>query len=196
VRQSKRLIGAVLALALTAVACGSTGSGDIVSETREVGSFDRIEVSSGIAVEVTVDPAVPQGLTSIYDDNLQDKIITEVKGNTLVIEVRGNVIAPGSGRMVKVAMPVLIGLLADGGASVQGVGAADELELRAEGGAAIDFEDMIVQTMDVVMEGGSTATVNPALEVTGRVTGGATLTLTNSPATRDLDVSGGGKVSG
>jgi len=46
------------------------------------------------------------------------------------------------------------------------------------------------------MEGGSTATVNPALEVTGQVTGGATLTLANSPASRDLDVSGGGKVSG
>jgi hypothetical protein len=55
---------------------------------------------------------------------------------------------------------------------------------------------MVVQTMDITMDGGSTATVNTSLEVTGRVTGGATLTLANSPATRDLDVSGGGKVSG
>jgi hypothetical protein len=55
---------------------------------------------------------------------------------------------------------------------------------------------MIVQTMEVVMDGGSTATVNTSLEVTGRVTGGATLTLANSPAIRDLDVSGGGNVSG
>jgi len=189
-------LGVVLVLAVTAVGCASTGSGDIVSETREVGSFDRIEVSSGIAVEITVDPAAPQGLTSIYDDNLQDKIITEVNDETLVIEVQGNVIAPGSGRMVRVAMPVLIGLFADGGAYVQGVGAADQLELRAEGGAAIDFEDMVVQTMDIGLEGGSNATVNALLEITGQVTGGATLTLANSPATRDLDVSGGGKVSG
>jgi len=195
-RQSKTLMGLLAALVLSAVACGSTGSGDIVSEMREVGSFDRIEVSSGMAVEITVDPTAPTEVVSIYDDNLQNKILTTVNGDTLVIEVRGNVIAPGSGRMVKVAMPVLIGLLADGGASVHGVGAADEVELRAEGGAAVDFEDMIVQTMDVVMEGGSTGTVNPALEVTGRVTGGATLTLVNSPATRDLDVSGGGSVSG
>jgi hypothetical protein len=189
-------MGLAAALVMTAVACGSTGSGDIISETREVGLFDRIEVSSGIAVEVTVDPTAPAEVVSIYDDNLQDKILTTVNGDTLVIEVQGNVIAPGSGRMVKVAMPVLIGLLADGGASVHGVGAADELELRAEGGAAIDFQDMVVQTMDITMDGGSKVTVNPALEVTGRVTGGATLTLANSPATRDLDVSGGGKVSG
>ena len=195
-RQSKTLMGLLGALVLTAVACGSTGSGDVVSETREVGSFDRIEVSSGIAVEIIVDPTAPAEVVSIYDDNLQDKILTTVNDDTLVVEVRGNVIAPGSGRMVKVAMPVLIGLFADGGASVHGEGAADELELRAEGGAAIDFEDMIVQTMTVGMEGGSTATVNPALEVTGQVTGGATLTLANSPASRDLDVSGGGKVSG
>ena len=194
-RQSKTLMGLLGALVLTAVACGSTGSGDIISETREVGSFDRIEVSSGIAVEIIVDPTAPAEVVSIYDDNLQDKILTTVNDDTLVVEVRGNVIAPGSGRMVKVAMPVLIGLFADGGASVHGEGAADELELRAEGGAAIDFEDMIVQTMTVGMEGGSTATVNPALEVTGQVTGGATLTLANSPASRDLDVSGGGKVS-
>jgi hypothetical protein len=189
------LVGAVLVLALTAVGCGSTGSGNIVTETREVEAFDRIEVSSGIAVEITVDPAAPAGVTSIYDDNLQDKILTEVDGDTLVIEVRGNVIAPGSGRMVKVEMPVLIGLFADGGATVDGTGTADHLELRAEGGAAVDFEDMTVQTMDVGMDGGSTATANPSLEVTGRITGGATLTLTNSPATRDLDVSGGEKVS-
>ena len=195
-RQSKTLVGLVLVLALTAVGCASTGSGDIVSETREVGSFDRIEVSSGIAVEITVDPAAPAAVTSIYDDNLQDKIITEVNGDTLVIEVRGDVIAPGSGRMVKVAMPVLIGLAADGGAYAQGVGAAEQLELRAKGGAAIDLEDMVVQTMDIGLEGGSNATVNALLEITGQVTGGATLTLTNNPASRDLDLSGGGKVSG
>jgi len=195
-RQSRRLLGVVLVFAVTAVGCASTGSGDIVSEAREVGSFDRIEVSSGIAVEITVDPAAPGGLTSIYDDNLQDKILTEVSGDTLVIEVRGNVIAPGSGRMVKVEMPVLAGLLADGGASVKGVGTSEHLELRAEGGAAIDFEDMVVQTMDIGLDGGSKATVNAMLEITGRVTGGASLTLTNSPATRDLDVSGGGNVSG
>ena len=195
-RQSKTLVGAVLVLALTAAGCGSTGSGNIVTETREVDTFDRIEVSSGIAVEITVDAAAPAGVTSIYDDNLQDKILTEVDGNTLVIEVRGNVIAPGSGRMVRVAMPVIIGLAADGGATVHGVGAADEVELRAEGGSTVDFEDMTVQTMNVGLDGGSTVTVNPLHEVTGRVTGGATLTLTNSPASRDLDVSGGGKVSG
>ena len=195
-KHNKTLMGLLSALVLTAVGCGSTGSGNIVSEVREVGSFERIEVSSGLAVDITVDPAAPRGLTSVYDDNLQDKILTEVKGDTLVIDVQGNVIAPGSGRVVKVAMPGLVGLFADGGASVHGVGAADELELRAEGGAAIDFEDMVVQTVDITMDGGSKATVNPALEVTGRVTGGATLTLINSPATRDLDVSGGGKVSG
>jgi hypothetical protein len=189
-------MGLLAALALTAVGCGSTGSGSIVTETREVGSFDRIEVSSGIAVEITVDPAAPGGVTSIYDDNLQDKIITEVDGDTLVIQVRGNVIAPGSGRMVMVEMPVLIGLFADGGATVDGTGTADHIELRAEGGAAVDFEDMTVQTMNVGLDGGSTATVKTLDEVTGQVTGGATLTLTNGPASRDVDVTGGGKVSG
>ena len=193
---SRRLSGVMLVLVLTAVGCGSTGSGDMISETREVGSFDRIEVSSGIVVEITVDPAAPQGLTSVYDENLQDMIITEVTGDTLVIEVRGNVIAPGSDRMVKVAMPVLVGLLADGGASVNGVGTADQLELRAQGGATVDFEDMTVQTLDVGLDGGSKATVNPVLAITGRIAGGATLTLINRPTSRDLDVSGGGQVSG
>jgi hypothetical protein len=195
-RQGNTSMGLLAALVVTAVACGSTGSGNITSETREVGTFDRVEVSSGVAVEIIVDPAAPAGVTSIYDDNLQDKILTEVNGDTLVIEVQGNVIAPGSGRMVKVAMAMLVGLVADGGAAVHGVGVADEVELRAEGGAAVDLEDMVVQTMDITMDGGSTATVNTSLEVTGQVTGGAILTLANSPATRDLDVSGGGKVSG
>jgi len=194
-RQSKKLVGAVLVLAFAASGCGTSGSGNIVTETRDVEAFDRIEVSSGLAVEITVDPAAPAGVVSTYDDNLQDKIITEVDGDTLVIEVRGNVIAPGSGRMVKVEMPVLMGLFADGGATVDGTGTAEHLELEAEGGATVDFEDMTVQTMSVGLDGGSKATVNPLLAITGRVTGGAALTLTSSPTSRDLDVSGGGQVS-
>jgi hypothetical protein len=139
-------------MVLTAAGCGSTGSGDIVAEAREIGSFDRIEVSSGIAVEITVDPAAPEGVSLSACLQMEAPLSTVWEPQT-------------SSNTEQQAEP----------RGPRGLG---------------------VQTIDVGMDGVSTATINPSLEVTGRVTGGATLTMTNSPTSRDLDVSGGGNVSG
>lgn len=43
------------------------GSGNLVTETREVGSFARIDVRGGANVELRVDPSVLQSVLVTYD---------------------------------------------------------------------------------------------------------------------------------
>ncbi len=43
------------------------GSGNLVTETREVGSFTRIDVRGGANVELRVDPSVLQSVSVTYD---------------------------------------------------------------------------------------------------------------------------------
>jgi hypothetical protein len=179
------------------VAACTTGSGNIVTETREVGAFDRVEVSSGLAVELSIESGIPNGVVAVhFDDNLQDKIRTEVVNGTLIIEANGSFTVTGSGRMVEVEVPSLTALAVSGGASVQGVGAVDQLAVQADGGSRVDLSDLVVQGMSVVVSGGADLEVTTEASIEGEVFGGANLIVDGDPMTRDLDVSGGGNVSG
>ena len=188
------LLGPLLMTAVVA-AC-TTGSGNLVTETREVGEFDRIEVPSGIAVELFIEAGSPTQVTTHFDDNLQDKIRTEVVDGTLIIEADGSFTVTGSGRKVEVEVPSLSSLAVSGGANVQGVGAVDQLAVQADGGSRVDLRDLIVQAMTVDVSAGAQLEVTTESSIEGEVSGGAGLTVGGDPATRNLDVSGGGSVSG
>jgi hypothetical protein len=189
-----QLLGLLLLTAIVA-AC-TTGSGNLVTETREVGEFDRMDVSSGIAVELFIEAGSPAQVTTHFDDNLQDKIRTEVVDGTLIIEADGSFTVTGSGRKVEVEVPSLSALAASGGANVQGVGAVEQLAVRADGGSLVDLSDLVVQDMTVDVSAGAALDVTTESSIEGEVSGGASLTVNGDPATRNLDVSGGGSVSG
>lgn len=186
-----------LMILMVFVAGCTTGSGNIVTETREVGAFDRVDVSSGLVVELSIESGIPTRVVSVhFDDNLQDKIRTEVVDGTLVIEANGSFTVTGAGRMVEIAVPSLTALAVSGGAIVQGDGAVDQLAVHADGGSRVDLSDLVVQGMSVVVSGGADLEVTTEASIEGEVFGGANLTVDGDPVTRDLDVSGGGNVSG
>ncbi len=60
-----------------------TGSGNIVTESRSVNSFDAISVGGGFEVEVKTGPVV--SVTVEADDNIIKHIETKISGNTLKI---------------------------------------------------------------------------------------------------------------
>jgi hypothetical protein len=193
----RQRVSQFLGLLLTAVlAACTTGSGNLVTETREVSDFDRIEVSSGIAVELSIEAGSPSQVTVHFDDNLQDKIRTEVVDGTLIIEADGSFTVTGSGRMVEVDVPSLAALAASGGSIVRGVGSVDKFAVQANGGSRVDLSDLVVQGMTVDVSAGANVDVTAESSIEGEVTGGASLTVGGDPATRNLDVSGGGSVNG
>ncbi len=65
-----------------------TGSGNMQTETRNVGRFSAVRV--GGAFKVTLTKGSTQGLRIEADDNILAKIDTYVEGNTLVIKIRDN----------------------------------------------------------------------------------------------------------
>jgi len=176
------------------LACGPAGSGDVVSEPRDIGSFTGIEVSGGIDLLLVVDPDAPVSVTVVYDENLLDLIETEVIGSTLEIERRGSISFVGDGRRVEVTTPVLEMLGASGGSDIAGSGSLDELELAASGGSDVDLSDLSVASMTIDISGGSDARVNVTGEISGGASGGSDIRIIGDPS-QNLDVSGGSDVS-
>ena len=62
---------------------GIKGSGDVVTESREVEEFTFIDCNIGADIDVTI--GNEYSLTISVDDNLMDIIRTEVRGKTLEI---------------------------------------------------------------------------------------------------------------
>jgi hypothetical protein len=176
-------------------ACGPAGSGNIVSQERETGQFESIEVSGGIDLTLTVDAAADGSVTVIYDENLLDRIVTEVDGTTLVIRSGGNFNVFGSGRRVEVTTATLEELSVSGGSDVDATGSLDRLVVSASGGSDLDLSDLVVDSMVMAASGGSDVAVNVTGEIVGNASGGSNLTIRGQPARQDIEVSGGADVS-
>jgi hypothetical protein len=193
--RSTRITGGCLVLALVAAAC-TTGSGNVVTDTRDLGDFEGIDVSGGIEVRVTVDPAATTTVAVVFDDNLLDHIVTDVDGTTLQVSGRGSFNVPGSGRFVEITTPTLTALEASGGSEVTVAGAdVESLTLSASGGADADLADLTIAVVDLEASGGASVTVNVTGEITGQASGGADVTILGNPGRQVIDVSGGADVS-
>ncbi|HEY6628432.1 MAG TPA: DUF2807 domain-containing protein [Acidimicrobiia bacterium] len=187
---------AAAGLSMTLAACGPSGSGNVVSDQRDVGVFDSIEVSGGIALRLNVDPSATVSVTVNYDDNIIDLIVTEVDGTTLQIESKGtyNTIG-GEDRYVEVTVPTLLGLTASGGADVIGQGALDVLDVNASGGANVDLALLPVGDVTLEASGGANIVVNVTDAITGTASGGADVSVQGDPPLQNIDVSGGADLS-
>ncbi len=187
----------VALLVSSLAACGAVGSGNIVSEARDVAGFDSIDVSQGITVDVVVKEGEPHSVTVNYDDNIIDKLVTDVSNATLVVKFNGSVrlSGSGSGRVVTVVMPRLDALEASGGASVAARGPADRLAIDASGGASINTSDLLAVDVTVDVSGGASVRMFASGSATGDASGGASVDVIGSPDTLNVDSSGGASVS-
>lgn len=186
---------ALVAVALVFAACGAVGSGDIITETRQVGDFDRIEISGGIDVDLHVDPAAEQEIIVTFDDNLMDRIITRVTGSTLMIGFESGVQFTGGGRFVAVIANDLEALEVSGGSDVNGSGAVDFYLLEASGGSDAELRDLIAEDVDVDASGGANVDIYASSTVEGDASGGSDVTVHGDPETVIIDTSGGADVN-
>ena len=188
-----------MALAVSMIvltACGVTGSGEIVTEERVVSDVTRIEVSGGIALRLTAEPGSATEVSVHYDDNVIDRIKTEVDGDTLRIYNEGMYNTLGGGdRYVEVTVGDLLGIEASGGSDVIGLGQATTVEIEASGGTDIDLTGLPVVEMTLQASGGANVAVNVTEAITGEASGGADVSVEGSPAQQSIETSGGAEVS-
>lgn len=187
------------------------GSGDRISQVRDVTGFDEIRVECAFDLEITVGPAFSVELT--YDDNLIDLIQTDVRGGTLILDCDEDLDADRSCR-VRIAMPALVGITVNGAADidVRGLaGEAFEYELRGAadlqiqgavgrlnihllGAGNIDARDLIAQDVDVQLSGTGSVRVHATERFDGRVSGCGSIQYSGDPPHARENVSGIGSI--
>lgn len=185
---------AVVIAALALAACGPGGSGTLVTEARDVVPFSGISVTAGVEVRLVVDPDAAPAVAVTYDDNLLDRIRTDVDGDTLVVAPSGSFRSPGGGRFVSVTNNGLTRLDVSSGATVLGAGSADDVRLDVSSGADVDIADIDVAVLDIAVSSGAQADVRATQSISGDVSSGATVRVFGDPISRDLSTSSGADV--
>jgi hypothetical protein len=107
------LLSIVLALSLSSCyfdgwGTGISGNGNVVEEARDVDGFTGVEVSTGIDVFLSQGDNFEVVVEA--DENLQEVILTEVKGDRLVVRTDNVNIRSAKSKKVHVTLPRLSGL--------------------------------------------------------------------------------------
>lgn len=158
----KRIITVIFALSLIFIlsACNSIkGNGNVVTEDYNVRDFNRIEFSGVGELIVTVGER--ESLSIRTDENLQEVMEIEVRGNTLHIGQRPNTSFYNPTELVfTVTVPELEALDLSGAGSVF----IDDLEgdsfsIDASGAADVEINDIDVNSLTVEISGAGSAII-------------------------------------
>ena len=199
----------VLVIPLLLAGC-IQGEGPVSTETRTVRPFTRLEIGSGIQVMLTIGPAGPALVSA--QANLLPAVATEVSGDTLSIEAKDD-FTTADPVLVTITAPTLdavsmsggaqlavdglaggeLDLGVKGGARVRASGTADTVRLVADGGSTVELDGLVATSIEVMVAGGTSATVHATDTVRGSASGGARLTVAGD-ADLDVTASGGAAV--
>ena len=149
-----------LTLAILALGLGGCvvveGSGNIVSEMREVSGFDAVDVCCGIRLDITQGDG--ESLLVRGDDNILDDLDTYVAGRTLVIEYARHAASYHPTREVTGTIELidLRRIDASGGSRVSAPEIkSTELSAAFSGGSSLDVGTMRLDIFNLDASGGS-----------------------------------------
>lgn len=150
------------------------GSGNKVTENRNITRFSKIEVSGAFKINIKQDSSL--ALTVMADDNLMKYIRTQVNGNKLRIYTRKNFCNDS---------PIIINV---------GVGRLEEIE--GSGAVELASEGRInVQNLNLHFSGVSKIDLDlSAAEVKTKASGATEISLKGQAASHTVDISGVGKL--
>ena len=152
----------VCALVLLASACEvAVGSGDLSTETREVGTFDGLKLTSMVDATVRLSED-DYGVQLVCDDNLLQYINTSVRGDVLVVEViNGTLMDPTGECQALVTAPTLASYEIDGSGSISTQGAAGGVEeISSSSSGTITVDDIDTTTLTIDQTGSGTIEVS------------------------------------
>lgn len=171
-----------------------TGSGRLVSESRDVRDFDTITLSGSGSIIVT--QTGEESLTVEADDNVLPVLTSEVHGRRLELGVRPGVhLTPRSPITYHITVKELHGLTISGSAKVQASALnTDSLSVTISGSAAITLAGQATR-LDLSISGSGSYDASNLVSGAARVrisgSGGATL---NVRETLDVRISGSGSI--
>lgn len=188
------------------------GSGEMVTQTREVGAFTRIE-SDG-AFDITVRFGSPQKVTITFDDNLIDMIETKVHGRTLDLTSEGSwssrenckveitvasldaISCSGSGEIEIIDMKQdEFEYEQSGSGSFTASGTCVDLVVEISGSGAIHTRELAAENVSVSISGSGDAEVFAKQSLDAEVSGSGSIAYYGSPEQVTSNVSGSGRIT-
>jgi len=177
------ILCSLMVLATVVFACGSPpivrGSGDLVTESREVSNFDRVDLSG--AGEVRITQGASESLTVETDDNIMQYVSTQVRGGTLVIGLD----TQGLQAVTATKLLFTLNLVNLEGVSISGSGSVladaidtDTLEVDVSGSGDLRIDSLTAGKTDV------------------QISGSGEVELAGESPDQDVRISGSGKYHG
>jgi len=160
-------VGAVVALALivTLALTGCVqGSGNVITEEREVGKIEKVELSGIGRLEITQGEST--SLTIEADDNLMQYIKTETVNDTLEISLRSQVLPflpvdPTGTIVYRLTVPGLSRVSLSGSGEITSSGfEVDELEIDISGSGKLELTDLAVDRFVYDLSGSGKAVLS------------------------------------
>ncbi len=154
------------------------GNGSFVTEERNISRFTTLKVSGAFNVELT--SALSDQLTIYADENLMEDIITEVKGDALIIRNKKNTyLKPSNHKQVSIKVPLVALNLA-----------------KLSGSGKIHSEESIrTRRFSSALSGsGKIALGIKAEEVTAQLSGSGKVVLSGTATSLAANLSGSGSI--
>jgi hypothetical protein len=150
------------------------GSGNQVTESRDIGTFTQVETSGSLKIVLSQDST--SSVRILADDNIQKEIQTRLSGNTLKIDIEGNFCDSG---------PVTIYL---GSKDYQKIESSGSVEVLSEG-------KLNLNELDLELHGSSKVVLDLNVKsLRTSSSGSSEIVLKGQAGSHDLDMTGSSSV--
>jgi hypothetical protein len=217
------LIGLGLAIVLAALGegCSSNddsnietieGSGNVITETRELTTFHAVELNG--AGEVTIEPGDSASITLMVEDNLIPYLTINVTGGRLVIGVRENIafqnkemmiyrvtypdtldelVIGGNGNMIVMSAGEAMTARINGAGNITLTGSGERLTVEINGAGQVNARDFAVNEAKATINGMGVITVNAADSLNAIIGGNGNIQYAGNPRVTE-DIKGIGAI--
>jgi hypothetical protein len=193
---------------------GTEGSGIAATQTRDVGSFESLELaaSNNVVIHVGGKPSV----VVKGDHNLLDRITTEVQSGALVVSSTLGSFTTKSPMSVEVDVPtlsaitltgsgniVVAGLEAEslevtmpGSGTLTGSGSAEQLDVTVSGAGLVHFTSLVANDVRALVSGSGSLFVTATRSLDASVSGSGAILYSGDPQDVTKSVTGTGVITG
>lgn len=188
-----------------------TGSGNIVSEKREVSDFKQIDVGGNFQIEITAQKDFSVEVQA--DDNLLPLITTEVRGGVLRIETEKRIESKNP-IVVKISAPdiedlnisgaskatltnlsnEILQIHSSGASKIKIEGITANLEIKVSGASKIDAENLKAENVSVDASGASNVNVAASNNLNVEASGASSVLYSGNPKNFKNKTSGASSV--
>lgn len=189
--------------------------GPVATETRPLTGFSAIDLEGAARVQITV--GAPNALELEGPADILERIRTEVRGDTLVIDSRLRVWLRNTSARVtlRISTPELKALRlgggneiriegysggessikAEGAANISATGALDRVVVRMSGAGNVNLRDLVANDADVTVDGVGTVVVRATETLHATMNGVGTIHYLGNPRNVTTRMNGLGSIS-